>query len=373
MLPLLTFSVLLERFAATVQGSAAVALDFTIGSVLRALGEAVSSLCLWLQWLIFLVGQKIRAATCVGNDLDTWMAQFGVIRLPAVAASGTVTFSRYTPTSSALVPVGATVKTADGATTYLVIADATKPYWSATNNGYLIPATYASGDVTVQAMVGGGSGNALAGYISLIATAISGIDTVSNALAFTDGVDAESDTAFRARFTVFMASLARATIAAIQYAISTVQVGLTATIQENIAVGGAAQAGNFVVTVDDGSGSPPSGVLTNVAMAVDAYRPVATSFNVLAPTVVTATVALTITVAAPGSKTLLEPLVATAINAYINSQPMGGTLLITRLYVIAYWVDPAITNVSDLTINGFTTDVAASPAQVIKAGVTTVS
>lgn len=373
MLPLLTFTVLLERFAATVQGSAAAALDFTVGSVVRALGEAVASVCLWLQWLIFLVAQKIRAATCVGSDLDTWMADFGLLRLPAVAAEGTVTFSRFTPSTIALIPVGTAVKTADGLTSYLVIADTTQTCWSAGNNGYLIPAGIASANATVQAMTAGSSGNAIAGFINLISTAISGVDTVTNALAFIDGMDPETDIAFRARFALFIALLSRATLAAIQYAVALVQVGLTMTIQENVSTAGAAQMGNFVVTVDDGSGSPPSTLLTAIGTSVNLYRPVGTTFAIQAPTVVPATVVLTITVASPGVKALLQPIVQSAISAYINAGAMGATLLLTRLYVIAYWVDPTIANVSGLTINGVATDLAIAAGQVAKAGTVTVN
>ena len=64
----------------------------------------------------------------------------------------------------------------------------------------------------------------------------------------------------------------RATPVAVGYAISSLQQGLRYTIAENVDTSGAARMGNFVVTVDDGSGNPPSSLLGTVAAAVDAVR-----------------------------------------------------------------------------------------------------
>ncbi len=301
MFQLLTFTTLVQRFAASVQASAAASLDFTVGSILRAIAEANASAALWMQWLTVLLAGKIRAATSQGPDLNSWMADFGLIRLSATSAIGTVTFSRFTATTSAFIPVLTQVKTADGSTSFQVIADTTQTYWSASLNGYLIPAGVASGNATVQAIPAGATGNVLANQISLISSGIAGIDTVNNALAFTNGIIAEADGAFRARFQAFMATRARATLAAVAYAISSVQAGLSWTIQENTS-GGAYQLGNFVVTVDDGSGSPPSSLLSAIYAAIDAVRPVGTTFAVFAPTEITVGAAYTITVAPPGVK-----------------------------------------------------------------------
>ena len=81
-LPLQTFSTLVANAAAAVQGSARQLVDLTIGSTLRAVLEANASLALWMQWLILLVLRTTRAATSTGADLDTWVADFGLARLP---------------------------------------------------------------------------------------------------------------------------------------------------------------------------------------------------------------------------------------------------------------------------------------------------
>ncbi len=373
MLQLLTFTTLVQRFAASVQSSASALMDFTVGSILRALAEANASIALWMQWLILLVLAKTRAATSVGPDLDSWMADFTLTRMPAVAATGTVTFSRFTPTTSALVPVGANVKTADGAQTFQVIADSTQPTWNATLSGYLIPAATSSATATVQAMVAGAGGNVLADTVSLLATAIPGVDTVNNAASFGNGMDAESDAALRTRFANFIATRSRATLAAIAYAISIVQQGLSWTIQENVNTLAAYTPGNFVVTVDDGTGSPPSSLLTAVGTSIQAYRPVGSTFAIQACSLLTVNVALTITVVAPGVKATLQPLVQAAITAYINGLGMGVTLPFYRVPGVAFGVDPTITDVTAVTVNSGTADIVPTAAQRCVAGTVTVN
>src|ERR1700739_2986107 len=101
MLPLQNFATLVAGMAAAVQGACQQLLDLTVGSVLRAILEANASVALWMQWLIMLVLQTTRAATSTGPDLDSWVADFGVARLPGTAASGVVTLSRWSPVLSA--------------------------------------------------------------------------------------------------------------------------------------------------------------------------------------------------------------------------------------------------------------------------------
>ena len=128
--------------------------------------------------------------------------------------------------------------------------------------------------VPVVAIANGTQGNVQPGAVSLLATAIPGIDTVTNEAAFQNGIDAETDEAFRVRFRNFIASRSRATPLAIGYAISSIQQGLQYTIQENTDGAGSSRTGNFVITVDDGSGAPSASLLSTITAAVDAVRPI---------------------------------------------------------------------------------------------------
>jgi uncharacterized phage protein gp47/JayE len=372
-LSLRTFNTLVQSMAAAVESSATQLLDLTVGSTLRAVLEANASIGLWMQWLILQVLRTTRAATSDGADLDSWMADLTLTRLSAVAASGIVTFSRFTATMSALIPAGALVRTADGTQTFAVSTDTAQPSWSAASNGYVVAGGSASLDVPVVAQTLGSAGNVQAGTISLLASALPGIDAVSNASAFQNGLDAESDDAFRSRFRNFIASRSRATPIAVGYAISSIQQGLNYTIQENINPAGQSLMGSFVVTVDDGSGSPSTTLLSTVLTAIDAVRPVGSIFSVQPPTVLTANVSLTITVPSGTTKAPVQALVGSAIGSYINGLTIGAALPLTRLAQIAYAASPAVVNVGALSANGSASDITVAATCVVKAGIIAVN
>lgn len=372
-LSLQNFTSLVQTGAAAVQSSSRQLLDLTVGSVLRAVLEANASVGLWMQWLMLQVLQTTRAATSSGGDLDSWMADFSLSRLPASQASGVVTFSRFTPLATALVPIGALVRTADGTQTFGVTANTALTSFSAAQNGYILAAGAASLDIPVQAVTAGSAGNVQAGSITQLATAIPGVDAVSNAAPFQNGLDAETDDAFRARFANYLDSRSLATPLAVGYAINSIQQGLQYTIQENQDTTGAWSPGRFVVTVDDGSGSPSSSLLSTVTEAVEAARPIGSIFSVQPPAVLQAAISLDITVAPPAQQSTVAAVVGAAIASYIDALPIGAPLALTRIAQVAYGAHGSVSNVSQILLNGTTADVVPPPSGVVKAGLVAVN
>ena len=212
-----------------------------------------------------------------------------------------------------------------------------------------------------------------AGTITLLASAIPGIDSVNNANAFQNGLDAETDDAFRNRFSNFLATRSRATLLAVGYAISGIQQGLNYAIQENVDPSGQPHMGSFVVTVDDGSGSPSTALLSTVQSAIDAVRPVGSIFSVQPPTVVTANISLTIAVSTGTVKAPIQALVGNAISSYIDSLQIGAILPLTRLAQIAYSASPTVVNVSVVLANGGANDIAVAATGVVKPGLIAVN
>ena len=350
-LPLKNFTMLVSDMSAAVQGVGSQLVDVSVGSVLRAVIEANASLALWMQWLIMLVLSLTRASTSNGVDLDSWMADYGLTRLPGVAATGVVTFSRITPGMQAVVLVGATVGTSDGTISAAVVQDKTRVDWSATAGGYVMPASALSADYPVAATASGSAGNVLAGSLSQLTTAIPGVDGVSNAAPLQGGTDAEGDAPLRARFQLYVNSRSRATMQAVQYAVSSVQPGLKFVVAGNQDADGRAHVGNFVVTVDDGSGAPPASLLSAVYSSVDAVRAVGTTFAVLPPLVVTADVVLTLQLQ-PGSNTAsVSAAVSSRIMTWVQGLGIGASLPVSRIAGLAYATDPAVTNVTLISIN----------------------
>lgn len=372
-LPLQNFTTLVQNMAAGVQGASASLLDLTVGSVLRAVLEASASVALWMQWLILQVLSMTRAATSNGADLDSWMADFSITRLPAAPAVGIVTFARYTTGAAALIPAGALVRTTDGTQSFAVTAVTSNPAWVAASGGYAVPAAVPSIDLPVQAVVAGSAGNVQAGAITQLATAIPGIDTVVNAAALQNGLDAETDAALRARFQNDINSRSRSTAMAVAAAIAAVQQGLRWSVIENRNQNGAAQIGNFVVTVDDGSGSPPTALLTTVQQAVEAVRPLGTTYTVQGPGVLAVTITLAVETTPAGMLSTVGTEIVAAVTSYVNALPIGAALPLSRVVALAHGADASVTSVPQVLINGVAADLQQPPTSVLRIASVTVS
>ncbi|MFZ4215294.1 baseplate J/gp47 family protein [Pantoea endophytica] len=368
-----TFATLVSDQVTAMQAKAAGLVDLAIGSILRALAESNAGVAMWIQQLIVNLLVVTRAATCSGDDLDSWMADFSFTRLSAVQATGQVTFSRFTATNQALIPVGSGVTTTDGTQAYTVIADTTNSAYDATQAGFVIAAGVSSLSVPVQADTAGAAGNAQAGTITVISGSIQYVDTVTNSTTFINGEDAESDDDFRARFVLWIASLSKSTKAAIGYALSSMQSGVTYTLTENYAYNGTAQPGYFYAVVDDGSGTPSSTFISQAYAAVDAVRGFTITFGVFPPTVVTANVFMVITTDSSADHATIVAMVQAAIQEYIASLSLGQLLPYSKLSNIAYGASSLVTNVSSVTLNSATADIAATGKQVIRAGTISVS
>lgn len=366
-LPLQNFATLIGNAAAAVQGAAGQLLDLSVGSVLRAVLEANASMALWLQWLIVLVLQTTRAATSVGSDLDSWVGDFSLMRLPAVQAAGRVQLARFVVSGSAVVPVGLPVRTADGSQTFVVVAEPANVAWQASVDGFVLAAGSGAVDVPVIAVATGVSGNVRAGTVTLVAASVPGIDTVVNAGAFGGGVDAESDLALRARFQLFLATRSRATNLAINGAVLSTRQGLTTSILENVSGNDTICMGSFIVTVDDGTGTPSADILAAAAVAIEAMRPVGTTFTVRPPTVTWAAISLTVTTTASGVHAAVAAAVTSALATFVNALPIGAVLPYSRLMQVAYDASPGVANVVGLRVNGDIQDILPGPGGVVKA------
>jgi hypothetical protein len=364
-----SFGAIVSNFATAVQGTASSLIDFSVGSVLLAIGEAMGGVALWLQGLILQVAALTRAATSSGTDLDSWFAQFGFSREAAVAATTQETFSRYTPTNQAPIPVGANVSTADGSVTFTVIADATNAAYSASQNAYILPAGQASVNVTMQCTVAGTVGNIAAGALNTLSTAIPGVDYVSNGSNVQNGIAAETDAAARARFVLWVAGLGGATLIAIQAAIAGVQQNMSGIIVENQQYNGSTQYGYFTVVANDGSGSLTSTEEANVANAIENVRPLTVTYGVHAPKQQAVTVSMAITVASSYVESTVASQAQAALIAYINgiqTTASGATLPYTSLAAQAYQI-AGVTNVTNVLLNGGVADLTITYQYVFNA------
>lgn len=129
-------------------------------------------------------------------DLDAFCQLFGIARLPAKRATGTVTFTRGSENTDAIVfiPINFQItSTTDTGIIFQTVTGATM------NVGTL------SVSVPVQAVDAGPEGNIGPNLITNMSSPIQGVASVTNTAATTGGVDQETDTALRSRWkaTVF--------------------------------------------------------------------------------------------------------------------------------------------------------------------------
>lgn len=371
-----TFDEFVEAMAAAIQVRARSSnlVDMSEGSVLLSFVEAVAgAVGLFGQAQVAELLAKSRAATSSGADLDSWLADFGVQRQPAVPASGIVTFRRATTTAAAIVPVGAHVGNAQNSSLFAVIEDAGHPEFNGVS--YVMRIGVDQLDVPVRCTSAGASGNAMAGAINTLGSALAGVDGVFNAAAFTNGRDLSSDEAMREFFRLFLAALGRANIDAIEHAIESAYPSAVFVLVEGRSYeSDAEQPGYFFVVADDGTGAPPQTFLTGVRSAIDAVRPIGLpSFGVFAPVQLTAGVAMSVTVSSGADESAVRALVRTAVANYLSGLGIGVSLPFTRLAAVAYSASDLVTSVSGVLLNGGTSDLVATVRQVIRPGTVSVS
>ncbi len=364
----LSFTIIVRQQVAAIQAACSTVLTFIVGSLELARVQAVAGVSMWLQSLVMQLLNTTRLSTSTGADVDSFVGDFGLTREAAVPSSGTLTFARFTATNAASIPVGATVVTADGTQTFVVIADTTQSLFSAAANAYLIPAGMAAGNVTVQAQNAGAQGNVNANTITLISTAIVGVDTVTNPAPFSNGINQESDAALQARFVLYIQGLREGIKAAVASAIADLQQGLQYDLVENAAYSGGAQPGYFYVVINPAT----SADIASVYAAIDAIRPLGISFGVFAATPVVANIAMTVTAATGYSHAQVVVAVQTAIQDFVAALSLGQALYWSQMYAVAYGV-PGVQEVNGMLLGGATSDLTATAQEIITCGTVTVS
>lgn len=362
---IMTFDQFVTMIATANQAAASEILDFTQGSVLLANSEASANVGTFMQTLFVQLLATTRAATCKGNDLDTFVADFGgPVREAATFATGNATLSRYSTTAQAIIYPGATVQSADGKENYAVGTDTANILWNSTIGGYVVPIGTASITVPITAQTAGSEGNAAIGVISVITSPIPNIDSVTNSAALTNGLDVQTDAAYLKAFQDWIQSLSSATLKAIMLAISSLGQNMTGSVVENEQVGGAYEPGFFYAVINDGTGSPSSGVIAAADAAIDAVRPFTVRHTTIGPTSLAISISLTLTLTTGADSASINLAVQNAIVNFVNGLAQGATFSYAQIAAQAFGVSAQILNVTDVLLNGGTADIAGAANQV---------
>jgi uncharacterized phage protein gp47/JayE len=142
---------------------------------------------------VFVQSYQYDVDTRVGQDLDDFLALFGMDRQAAKRATGRVTFSRGTPAPApVLIPAGTQVSRPATAVSPQIIFQ--------TVLDAVIPQGGIVTEVPVEAVAPGSSGNVPANTITSILSTVSNISGVTNDNATNNGRDDENDSEFKTRF-----------------------------------------------------------------------------------------------------------------------------------------------------------------------------
>jgi uncharacterized phage protein gp47/JayE len=193
-------STALQQMIQSIQASGAALTDFTTGSGLRTLLEAVGVVASNQSAVADQLQLDAYLDTATGSALDALGANnWQVPRKSAVQASGQVTIMRQSTAGAMVLPAGftqlATVPSVPGGSGVGVL----------TTQDASFAAGQAAVTVTAQAVLGGSAGNLSSGvYLQPLAT-VNGVSSQNGfqvTTAFSNGVDAESDDAYRTRIPI---------------------------------------------------------------------------------------------------------------------------------------------------------------------------
>lgn len=384
-----SFNELVDDQINAMQGVAQQLLNFNTGSVFRAFIESNAGNSLWLESIVAFLLSVTRLQTSQGNDVDTFVEQFQLYRIPATPAFGIVTFSRNDTSQAAVIPAGTFDTTVQGAlvyasangVSYSVYADSDNPNYDPTLNSYVIPVGISSADVPVVALMPGAVGNVLAGLINTISSPLPYVSTVTNPESFDNGEDQETDAALKARFVLYINSLSKAVEQALEEAIESVLGVARYLLVENEDILGNDYVGFFYVVVDDGTGNASSQLLGNVQAAVYATRGFTIAFSVYAPIAVPIDIVAHVFTDGSVPDSNVQSAVVTALQNYISTRNFNSLYAWSDIPRVIYEANNTfvgaqnlspIINVTNWTQNSLTSDLVLAGREIGVPGTITV-
>lgn len=168
-------------------------LDTSVGSVTRKIIDAVAASISASSLDSQMLAYQYDVNSMTGAALDSFVALFGMVRFPAVRATGTVTFTRGTATDVVIIPVSTQVGTADSSMVVQTITTA------------IMDAGALAVTVPVQAVLTGPAGNVAARTLTNLMTPVSEVTSAINVAALSGGANQETDSQLQQKWktTVF--------------------------------------------------------------------------------------------------------------------------------------------------------------------------
>jgi uncharacterized phage protein gp47/JayE len=345
-----SFDQIVSDFVAYVVANSSQITDLSPGSVIRSFCEAAG---LALEEIY--IGTYLGFKRYLDNIQET---TFGFSRTAGVEATVDVVFSRSGSSGTIAIPAGTRVKTASGLR--FVLSSASE----------IADGNNDSAASEVEADEVGTAHNVGAGTVTVMEDDVDGVETVTNALAATGGVDIETDHSYKSRFQAYIEGLGRSNIAGLIAGALSVSGITSASVDEIIPP---VSNGNVKLFVDDGSsGGVSAAKVAEVQAEIDGdgteaspgYRAAGVNVLVVSPATVTQNITMTATVADGVALDQAETDIITAVTTYVNNLGIGDDIIYNEI-VSAVMSVFGVINCS-LTLPA--ADVAITDAQVGRVG-----
>ena len=320
--------------------------DFYVGSVVRTMLEAVAVELEELYQQAF-IGLKEAIPVSVYTS-------FRFALLGNTTAAGTVRVIITAQSVPVVIGAGTVFTPSIGSLTYTATDDTT----IATGGSYA--------DVPVVASATGSAGNLAAGVSFTLSPAPVGFASASTLTAIASGQDSETDAARLLRFQSYISSLARSTVAALNYGLSTVSLSdSNGNLIERVALSyidepyvrdSSQPIANVAFYIHNGVGSTSDALLTQankvIAGYVDSngnnvagYKAAGVPVTGYKATETTVAVTATVTILASYLNTANDPraAISAAISAYILGLGIGASCLKSEIYLLAMSI-PGVVN-----------------------------
>ena len=333
--------------------------DVTPGSVIRSFVEGTA-----------LSIEEVYVATYLGfqrylNNIQETAFEFK--RKSGVAATVNVIFSRTAPTGAKVtIPEGTRLKTASGLS------------FTTTRDGTIAENQPDSDRVPCKAEKVGSAYNIKVNTLTLIEDNLVGVDSVTNALPASGGVDAESDIAFKSRFQTYIEGLGRTNVAGLTSGALSVE-GITSV--SVVELFPPVKNVNVVVYVDDGSATQVSKeLIAKVQDTIDGdgseanpgYRAAGINIEVRAPAIVTANIVASLEVLAGVDTAQLRRDVISGITNYVNTLGVGKAIVYNEI-IAAIMEVYGVSDVTSLKVGPRSENLVLAAAQVGRVGKITLS
>ena len=284
--------------------------------------------------------------------VDLKVSNQGLTRKPSVVATGTLTF---TGNAGTVIPVGTRVRT-----------DATDAIYFVTT----AEATIVSGSVNVSASaeVGGTSGNVPSNSITVVLGDLAGALTVTNASAFTGGVNEETNQALLDRY--YDKVRKPATSGNVyQYEQWAKEVAGVGDVKVYPIWNGPGTV--KLVLLDDLKTAPDASVITATETYVESVRPIGATVTIVGATELTINVSATLTLASGATIEEVKASFTSGLTAYLQSVAFTGELIrYTRIANVLLDITDII-DYADLLVNGATSNIQPTDEQVGVVGTVT--